>query len=92
VNLSGFPFNLWDRMFGAYVPPEPDPPPFGLTGRERLVRNPLRIAFGGWLQLAGELRRNPGLAARARILLGPTSWSPPIPVHVLTQPGVAEKA
>jgi sterol desaturase/sphingolipid hydroxylase (fatty acid hydroxylase superfamily) len=92
VNLSGFPFNLWDRLFGTYVEPEPDPPPFGLTGRERLVRNPLRIAFAGWIQLGGELRRNPGLATRARILLGPTRWSPPRPVHVLTRPGVAEPA
>jgi sterol desaturase/sphingolipid hydroxylase (fatty acid hydroxylase superfamily) len=92
VNLSGFPFNVWDRLFGTYVAPEPDPPPFGLTGREHLVRNPLRLAFAGWIQLAGELWCNRGLATRARILFGPARWTPPHAVHVLTRPGVAERA
>jgi len=92
VNLSGFPFQIWDRLFGTYAAPDPDPPPIGLTGRPRLHRNPLRIAFAGWAQLAGELRRNPGLATKARILLGPTSYEPPHPVHVLNDPGVPESA
>jgi sterol desaturase/sphingolipid hydroxylase (fatty acid hydroxylase superfamily) len=92
VNLSGFPFQIWDRLFGTYVAPEPAPPPFGLTGRDHLVRNPLRIAFAGWIQLGAELRRNPGLATRAKVLFGATAWSPPHAVHVLTRPGVAERA
>ena len=38
VNLSGFPFQIWDRLFGTYVAPEPDLPPIGLTGRPHLWR------------------------------------------------------
>jgi sterol desaturase/sphingolipid hydroxylase (fatty acid hydroxylase superfamily) len=92
VNLSGFPFQIWDRMFGTFAAPEPDPPPIGLTNRPHLWRNPLRIAFAGWAQLAGELWRNPGIATRARILLGPSRYRPPHPVYVLTKADSPERA
>jgi len=92
VNLGGFPFQIWDRLFGTYVAPEPEPPPVGLTGRPRLWRNPIRIAFGGWGQLFGELRRNDGAMTRLKILFGSTAYAPPIPVHVISSATQPEQA
>ncbi len=92
VNLGGFPFQIWDRMFGTYVAPEPDPPPIGLTGRPRLWRNPIRIALGGWGQLLGELWRNKGTDTRLRILFGATAYEPPVVVHVVTHAAQREEA
>jgi len=91
VNLGGFPFQIWDRMFGTYVAPEPDLPPIGLTGRPHLWRNPLRLAFGGWAQLVGELWQNPGVTTRLRILFGSATYLPSKPVYVLTRPGEPEE-
>jgi hypothetical protein len=92
VNLSGFPFQIWDRLFGTFAPPDLDPPPIGLTGRPHLWRNPLRIALGGWLQLGGELVRNRGAATRLKILFGSALYLPPVRVHVLARPGQLEES
>ena len=92
VMPGGFSFQIWDRLFGTYVAPEAEPPPIGLTGRRRLWRNPLRIALGGWLQLAGELWYNPGVATRLEILFGSARYRPPRPVYVLTRPDEPEEA
>jgi len=76
INLGGPPFMLWDRVFGTYVPPTATPPPVGLTGSPRLHLNPLRLALAGLLQLGYELRRNRGILARLRILLGGSNFVP----------------
>lgn len=91
INLSGFPFQIWDRLFGTYVAPEPEVPPIGLTGRPHLWRNPIRIALAGWAQLLAELWRNAGARTRLMILFGPTAYEPPVAVHVISrEPGREE--
>jgi sterol desaturase/sphingolipid hydroxylase (fatty acid hydroxylase superfamily) len=78
VNLGATPMMFWDRIFGTYTSPPPTRPPIGIAGQPPLHSNPLRLALAGILTLAYELRHNPGLGVRLRILFGSARFLPPI--------------
>ncbi|MEM7037443.1 MAG: sterol desaturase family protein [Bacteroidota bacterium] len=78
VNLGGGPFNLWDRLFGTYRKPPPDPPPIGLTGQPPLHMNPLRVIFSGFVHIAYELRYNRSWKTRFQIVFGGVEFQPPV--------------
>lgn len=78
-NLGGTAmFYCWDRLFGTYHTPPTRQPPVGLTNSPAIHMNPLRLALAGMLQLGYELRMNDGWRERVRILLGPSSYTPPV--------------
>jgi sterol desaturase/sphingolipid hydroxylase (fatty acid hydroxylase superfamily) len=62
---------VFDRLFGTFVEERPDVAiRYGLV-HPLASRNPLRIAFHGWLALARDLRAARGTRARLRLVLGP---------------------
>jgi len=79
-------FLFWDRVFGTFAEPPLDKPPVGLTGSAELYPNPLRLALAGVLQLLYELKHNRGLGQRLRIVLGPSSYDPPVTKDYTTAP------
>ncbi|MGI9589848.1 MAG: sterol desaturase family protein, partial [Myxococcota bacterium] len=87
ANLGGGPFMMWDRLFGTYHAPPAEKPRMGLTGRPALRMSPLRLALSGHVELVEELVRNRRWRDRLKILLGPTSFRPPVRVDHLTRAG-----
>jgi sterol desaturase/sphingolipid hydroxylase (fatty acid hydroxylase superfamily) len=85
VNIGGGPFMLWDRVFGTCVDPPLPKPAMGLTGRPALHWTPMRLALSGHAELIEDLVRNPSWRDRVRILLGPSSYEPPIQSHHLVR-------
>lgn len=66
---------VFDRLFGSFVAERADlPPRYGLV-RPLHSRNPLKVAFHEWLNLARDLRRTPDGRTRMAVLFGP----PPSP-------------
>lgn len=78
VNLSGGPFNLWDRLFGTYKQPPAAYPAMGLTDNPPISHNPLRILFSGILHIAYEFKMNKGFKDRFYILFGSVYYKPPV--------------
>lgn len=78
INLSGGPFNFWDRLFGTYKKPYPHLPDLGLTNVPKIIYNPFAIIFSGMRQIWYELRMNRGFGTRLRILFGSVYYKPPI--------------
>ncbi len=68
VNLGGGMGFIWDRVFGSFRPLTEYRPLTGLEGRPTLYMNPLRLALAGCAQLLYELRHNPGLLNKLRVL------------------------
>lgn len=67
---------VFDRLFGSFVAERDDRPPrYGLVTPLH-SRNPVRVAFHEWLNLARDLRRAPGWCARAAVLVGPPPAHP----------------
>ena len=83
VNLGGGPWMVWDRVFGTYVEPPVEKPPMGLTNRPPVKWTAARVALSGHVELARELWRNRGWWTRAKILFGPTHYTPEVEVHEL---------
>lgn len=62
---------VFDRLFGTFVAWRPDVPiRYGLT-KPVLSHNPIRIAFAGWLALAGDVAAARGVRARLTVMFGP---------------------
>ena len=76
ANYAGT-FIIWDRLFGTFVPeqPEDEEIAYGLVTNLG-TRNLLRIAFHEWMAIASDATRR-GLSFKARIgyLFGPPGWS-----------------
>ncbi|AXQ30572.1 fatty acid hydroxylase family protein [Solimonas sp. K1W22B-7] len=77
VNIGGGMFFLWDRLFGTFRPLTEHQPQTGLEGRPRLRMNPLRLGLAGCAQILYELRHNPRLADRLRVLCLGSDYCPP---------------
>jgi sterol desaturase/sphingolipid hydroxylase (fatty acid hydroxylase superfamily) len=61
---------IFDRLFGTFATaPRDEALRYGTQGRP-LSYNPLRIAFGGWLQLLAAMRRAGSAAAAVKLLFG----------------------
>jgi sterol desaturase/sphingolipid hydroxylase (fatty acid hydroxylase superfamily) len=62
---------VWDRLFGTFAEaPRDEVLRFGLVGDGAPSRNPLRIAFGGWIALWRRLRAPASFGTRLGILFG----------------------
>lgn len=62
---------VWDRLFGSFAEaPADEALKYGLSDGDR-GHHPLRIVFGGWLDLHKQLRRTAGWRARLRLLFLP---------------------
>jgi hypothetical protein len=70
-------FMIWDRIFGTFVEPPPEPAPSGLIGQPTLYPNPVRITFAGYVQIAYELIHNPSWKDRFKIIFGNINYTPP---------------
>lgn len=78
----GARFTLWDRLFGTYCEPPRELPEVGLfSPTADYCRTPVRFLFKPCVRMFLELRQNP-LRYWPRIILGPTSYDPPNPVHM----------
>lgn len=77
VNLGGFMWLCWDRLFGTFAEPPDECPPTGLTNNPPLYMNPLRLALAGMLQLGYELKNNP-LRLWPKILFADSWYTPPV--------------
>ncbi len=86
ANLGGGAFLMWDRLLGTFVEPPRERPAIGWTGDPAIRLNPLRVVFGGAARIAYELRHNPGLAERLRIVFGPIDYMPPRTRDFVTKP------
>jgi len=78
INVAGFGFYFWDRVFGTYVEPYKEKPPVGLTGSPELHMNPLRLALSGMAQIAYEWKHNRDFLTRMKILFGDSDYFPPV--------------
>ncbi len=78
VNLSGAPFNFWDRLFGTYRKPYSKTPPVGLTNKPPVKWNPVRIIYSGIAQLIFEWRMNKNWLTRFKIVFGSIWYKPPM--------------
>jgi sterol desaturase/sphingolipid hydroxylase (fatty acid hydroxylase superfamily) len=78
VNVGGPPFMLWDRVFGTYRIPTPEPPKVGLTNNPVIALNPFKIIFSGIEQIIYELRMNKDWSTRLWIVCGTVYYRPPI--------------
>lgn len=87
TNIGGGFFFIWDRVFRTYRPAGQERPPIGLTGDPVLHENPIRLALAGMAQLTYELRHNKSRRERALILLGHTSYVPPISMDFAIKQG-----
>jgi len=76
VNISGFCFNFWDRLFGTYLKPKKEKPLVGLTNQPNILLNPFILYLGGILTIVYELRHN-AISYWFRILFGGVSYIPP---------------
>lgn len=61
---------VFDRLFGTFAAPPPEPLEFGLVGRSPTT-SVAGIVFGEWRRLFADLRRAPSLGAALTILFGP---------------------
>jgi sterol desaturase/sphingolipid hydroxylase (fatty acid hydroxylase superfamily) len=74
-NYAGV-FIIWDRMFDSFVEEtNEDAPHYGIVGNIASF-NPLKVAFHGWVALAGDLARSRSVREFALYLLAPPGWSP----------------
>ena len=78
VNIGGGPLFIWDIIFGTYCPLSAKTPRAGLSGQPELHMNPLRLTLAGVAQLSDELLQNPSWREKWRILIGSSSYSPPV--------------
>lgn len=78
INLAGFGWYFWDRVFGTYVVPYKEKPPVGLTGSPELHMNPVRLALSGVAQMVYEWKHNQGFATRMKVLFGGSDYVPPV--------------
>jgi len=78
INIAGFGFYFWDRVFGTYVEPYKEKPPVGLTGSPDLHMNPVRLALSGLMQIIYEWRNNRDFKVRLKILFGGSEYVPPV--------------
>jgi sterol desaturase/sphingolipid hydroxylase (fatty acid hydroxylase superfamily) len=78
VNLGGGLFMFWDRLFGTFEMPGPEPPKTGLTGNPKVRMNPWRVTFSGFAQIGYELKQNKGWKERWMILFGDVYYKPPV--------------
>ncbi len=76
VNISGFCFNFWDRVFGTYLKPRKEKPRVGLTNQPDIVLNPLMLYLGGLMTIGYELKHN-RMKHWFKILFGGVAYSPP---------------
>jgi sterol desaturase/sphingolipid hydroxylase (fatty acid hydroxylase superfamily) len=77
INLAGFGWYFWDRVFGTYVVPYKEKPPVGLTGSPELHMNPIRLALSGMAQMVYEWKHNKDFRTRMLILFGGSDYVPP---------------
>lgn len=78
INIAGFGWYFWDRVFGTYVEPYKEKPPVGLTGSPQLHMNPVRLALSGMAQLVYEWKHNKDFKTRMKILFGGSDYVPPV--------------
>ena len=90
ANIGGGPFMLWDRVFGTFHQPPECKPVMGLTGRPPLRMSPFRLALAGHVELVEELVRNRSWLVRLKLMLGPSSYRPPVCVDHLTRDGAPD--
>jgi sterol desaturase/sphingolipid hydroxylase (fatty acid hydroxylase superfamily) len=83
TNLGAGLWMLWDRIFGTFEEPPREVPAVGWTGNPELYHNPLRVVFGGPARIWYELRNNPGLGMKMRIIFGSVFWNPPRTIDFL---------
>jgi sterol desaturase/sphingolipid hydroxylase (fatty acid hydroxylase superfamily) len=77
----GARLTIWDRLFGTYSEPSDAIPQTGLFDpKADFCINPLRYLAHPFVRMGKELRQNK-LRHWPAILLGPTSYEPPKPVH-----------
>jgi sterol desaturase/sphingolipid hydroxylase (fatty acid hydroxylase superfamily) len=65
---------VWDRLFGTFEP-EGERVRYGLTTNIATF-DPLRVAFGEYVALAGDVRAAQGWRTRAQVLLRGPGWRP----------------
>ena len=78
VNIGGGPLFIWDIIFGTYCPLSAKTPRAGLSGQPELYMNPLRLTLAGVMQIGAELLHNPSWREKWRIVVGSSSYPPPI--------------
>lgn len=78
VNVGGSPFLIWDRIFGTYRTPTKEIPAVGLTNNPVIKLSPFAIMFGGFQQIAYELKMNKDIKTRFWILFGSVYYKPPV--------------
>jgi len=78
INIAGFGWYFWDRVFGTYVKPYKEKPPVGLTGSPELHMNPIRLALSGMMQIVYEWKHNKSFLTRLKILFGGSDYVPPV--------------
>lgn len=86
VNIGGGPLFIWDIIFGTYCPLSVKTPRAGLSGQPELHMNPLRLTLAGVAQLNNELLYNPSWREKWRILVGSSSYSPPVSTDFAVKP------
>ena len=64
---------LWDRMFSSFVP-EDKPVTYGLT-KNINTYNPVKVAWGEFAAIAGDVRRSDSWRARWRHVFGAPGWA-----------------
>ncbi|WP_136443219.1 sterol desaturase family protein [Pacificoceanicola onchidii] len=75
ANYAGV-FIVWDKMFGSFVPEDPqEKPDYGLVHNIGTF-NPIRVAFHEWVGIWRDIRQ-PGLSLKQRLLyaVAPPGWS-----------------
>jgi sterol desaturase/sphingolipid hydroxylase (fatty acid hydroxylase superfamily) len=73
VNYAGI-LIIWDRMFGSFVP-ETHRPTYGLA-KNIDTYNPLKVAFGEFVNIGRDVRRSHGVKAKLGHIFGPPGWQP----------------
>ena len=69
---------VFDRLFGTFAAPPPEPLEFGLVGRTPTT-SVVDVVFGEWRRLFADLRRAPSLGAALAASFGPPG-APPFPL------------
>jgi sterol desaturase/sphingolipid hydroxylase (fatty acid hydroxylase superfamily) len=67
---------IWDRMFGTFQP-EIRRPTYGLTVPVETY-NPIKLEYGAFARIAGQVRRARNWRERWGYVFGPPGWSPQV--------------
>ena len=75
ANYAGV-FIIWDKMFGTFVPEDPDEAcNYGLV-QDLDTFNPLRVATHEWVAIGKDMWSAKGLKNTGMFLLAPPGWTP----------------